>query len=72
MKKSIILNIFTYILSIALVVGLSAFNFYISIYYNTPNPGTIYNIKPFYILGLIGIFVIIQYICIHKVFKKRQ
>lgn len=64
-------NIITFLLTAILIVAISSFNLYISIYYNDPSSIT-YSIKPFYLLGLIGILVAIQYIYLYIVYYKRK
>lgn len=72
MKQNKLLKYFTYLLTIVLIIGISIFNLYISIYYNSPNLEPIYNIKPCYFLGVIGILVIIQYICVYKIYHSNK
>lgn len=72
MNRNKLLNILVVILTIILLVSLSALNLYISIYYKIPNPNLSYSIKPYYFLLLIGILVIIQYILIYKIYYKRK
>lgn len=72
MKYNKLFKILTLLLTIILIVSLSVFNIYISVYYSVPNPDLIYHIKPYYPLGIIGILVIIQYICIYKTYYKNK
>lgn len=66
MKDNKILNYFIVLLTIILIISLSILNLYISIYYNSPNPESIYTIKPYYFLGLIMILIVIQFVCVYK------
>lgn len=72
MKKNKLLKYFTYLLAIILIISLSIFNLYISIYYNSPTSQLTYNIKPYYFLSVIGILVIIEYVCVYKFFNNNK
>lgn len=71
MNNKTLQNIITFLLTTILIVAISSFNLYISIYYSDPTSISC-RIKPYYLLALIFILVIIQYVYIYKFYYKNK